>query len=74
MEAYVAGDYTKGDAKMLATKPLYDRAFSSCGDIGHHMKELAQNVDDLISKNDWLQVSNRIYEENKDLIDMNVDL
>ena len=74
MEAYIAGDTTSGDAKISETKPLYEKALAGCGDIAVHMGEWAQKTDDMMERSDWQQISQEIYQANKDLIDRDVDL
>ena len=74
MEAYIAGDKSEGDAKMSDTKPLFKTAFADCGELKDQMDALSKKFDDLTKRDDWAIISQLIYEENKDVIDRDMDL
>ena len=74
MEAYIAGDKSEGDAKMSDTKPLFKTAFADCGELKDQMDAWSKKFDDLTKRDDWAIISQLIYEENKDVIDRDMDL
>ena len=73
-EEYAAGKKMAGDAYLAKTKPLYKRALSDCGNLGDHMHEWSQKMDDLQERKDWPEIAKKIYETNKAIIDRDVDL
>ena len=72
MEAYIDGDKATGDAKIGETKALYRKAFSGCGNLADDMSEWAQKVDDLAKIADWSTIAQKIYQDNKAVVDMDV--
>ena len=75
MEAYISGDQKTGDAKMKDTKPLYETALKGCdAEITGAMKKIADQADALIGRKDWDKIAKEIYDDNKVMIDRDVDL
>lgn len=75
MEAYAAGDQKTGDAKMKDTRPLYDDALKTCDEkIGEAMGKIADQADALVKRKDWDTIAKQIYDDNKVMIDRDVDL
>ena len=75
MEAYISGDQKTGDAKMKDTKPLYETALKGCdAEITGAMKKIADQADALIGRKDWDKLAKKIYDDNKVMIDRDVDL
>ena len=74
MDAYIKGDQKTGDAKMKDTKALYDTALSACSDVGTEMKNIGDKADALVKRSDWKQLAEKIYNDNKDVIDRDIDL
>merc|ERR1719237_1313210 len=59
---------------MKDTKTLYDTALSACSDVGTEMKKIGDKADALVKRSDWKQLAEKIYNDNKDVIDRDVDL
>lgn len=74
MEAYIAGNQDLGDDKLKATKALYKTALSTCTDVTGKMQDVMEKAEALVSRDDWAQLAKQIYDDNKTLIDRDVDL
>ena len=76
MEAYISGDTIKGDAKMAEAKPLFSKTmhgpFTACGEIRDQIDQWMQKGDDMIARSDWPQISEKIYADNKAMIDKDI--
>ena len=75
MEAYIAGDVKKGDAKMDETRPLFKKALNECRRLDYHMfGKWAERVDEMVERADWKEFAMKIFNANKDVIVRDVDL
>ena len=59
---------------MSDAKPLFNAAFADCGQLKDQMDAWSKKFDDLTKRDDWVIISQLIYEENKDVIDRDMDL
>ena len=77
MEAYINNDPVTGDQKMAATRPLFTTALAACTQPDYTTKSTydksfakwAKEFDDLQARPDWDQLSKKIYEDEKFVID-----
>ena len=58
---------------MRNTRSMYKTALQECKEIGDKMQNIADQYDALESRPDWGKISKTIYEDNKKIIDRNID-
>ena len=74
MNAYIAGDFKKGDEFMAKLPSYYDIAINqvygpACEQEKDKLNKIRKKVDDMKAKPDWDQTKQQIYKENKSQID-----
>ena len=75
MEAYIAGDTKTGDEKMDDSRPLFKDAMSGCSEgITGDLLDIYQQIKDMMDKPDWKDYAEKVYKENKVMIDRDIDL
>ena len=67
-------DTQTGNAKMAAAKDLYPAALANCPKVNAKIGEWGQKFEDLRARPDWDEISKKIYDENKDEIDSDVEI
>jgi hypothetical protein len=74
MEAYIKGDESTGEDLMKNARPMYKTALQKCDDVNGKMKEIGDEIYALPERSDWDTVSKKIYDDNKTMVDRDVDL
>ena len=59
---------------MKESKALWETAMAGCGEIAKEMGVIAAEFDGIQLRSDWDQISKKIYETNKDVINRDVSL
>ena len=75
MDAYAKGDTKTGDERMAHARPLWKKSLKNCSALDDHMfGKWAERIDEMMERSDWQQFAEKVYKENKAVIDRDVKL